>query len=279
MFLDAHNHLHDHRLDPWRAGIMQDLDSLCGWGAVVNGTHPDDWAAVAVLAAGYQTILPAYGIHPWKIQDVPEDWETTLRALLEKDPHASVGEVGLDRWVTGHDLPKQQHFFRRQLALATEYRRPVTIHCIRAWGALLETLEAVELPSQGFLLHAYAGPAEMTRRFLELGARFSFSPYFLHERKAPQRAVFAALPLDRILVETDAPDMPPPEVSGAKLLGDPPTRWSHPGNIQLAYEALAQLRGISLDELQAMVRTNFHALFGTFALQSPSFSQKERYPA
>jgi TatD DNase family protein len=134
---------------------------------------------------------------------------------------------------------------------------------VRAWGALWDIIRSAAVPARGFLLHAYGGPAEMVRGFIGRGAYFSFSPSFLHERKAPQREIFRQLPPDRLLVETDAPDLaPPPEQNPRPLVAEDGTILNHPANLLLAYDALAAIRGVSREEVATHVAENFARLFG-----------------
>jgi TatD DNase family protein len=160
-------------------------------------------------------------------------------------------------------VKEQARVFVPQLALATEFERPVTIHCLRAWGALSEILRSEPVPARGFLIHAYSGAVEMVAGFARIGAYFSFSPYFLHPRKAAERETFRRVPLERLLVETDAPDMRPPDEQNAHPLrdsrGEP---INHPANRATAYQVLADLRGIPLDELAGYVQENYRRLFG-----------------
>jgi TatD DNase family protein len=103
----------------------------------------------------------------------------------------------------------------------------------------------------------------MVRGFLDRGAFFSFSPYFLHERKAAQREIFRELPSERILVETDAPDLaPPPEKNPRPLHSDDGRALNHPLNLLTAYDALAEIRGTSREELAPLIAKNFLRLFG-----------------
>jgi TatD DNase family protein len=258
--IDAHNHLYDARLAPFRAGISESLASMGIERAVVNGTRESDWPAVTALAAEHRWVLPSYGLHPWHVRERTPHYLDTLASLLDARPDAAIGEIGLDRWIEGHDLADQREVFRAQLALATRLNRAVTIHCIRAWGPLWEILRAEPLPARGFLLHAYGGPWEMTRGFLDRGGYFSFNAYFLHERKSAQREVFRRLPFDRLLIETDAPDLAPPAQRNEHPL---PDALNHPANLALTYRALADLRGIPLDELTAQVRENFKRVFAS----------------
>ena len=257
--IDAHNHLHDARLAPHLAAILPVLDLQC---AVVNGTREDDWPAVAALAGRCAWVLPSFGLHPWYVAGRTARWLDHLRQQLDAHPHAGVGEIGLDGWIEGHDLADQTAVFTAQLAIAAERDLPVTIHCIQAWGALWETLRTHPLPARGFLLHAYGGSLEMMRSFAGRGAYFSFSPYFLHERKAAHRTVFAAIPEHRLLVETDAPDLRPPDERNLHPLADAAgAPINHPANIAVAYAGLAEIRGIGIASLTAIAGANFARLF------------------
>ncbi len=262
VFCDAHNHLHDTRLSPWRAAHLAGLPALGITRAVANGTSEADWPAVCALAATEPWVLPSFGLHPWRVNERSPRWLTTLTAQLDAHPGCGVGEVGLDRWIAGHDIAAQAECLTAQIALATARDLPLTLHCIRAWGALWDIVRTQAVPKRGFLLHAYGGPREMVAGFLARGAYFSFSPYFLHERKAGQRAIFTALPAEHILVETDAPDLaPPPEQNPHPLSAPDGSAISDPRNLLLAYKSLAKLRGVSVQELAATVAGNFERLF------------------
>jgi TatD DNase family protein len=263
MLLDAHNHLHDARIDPWRREIMEELCRIAIRGAVVNGTREGDWANVAALAKELPWVMPSFGLHPWHVNARSPNWREALAAQVSAHPGCGIGEIGLDRWIEGHDLAAQAECFRWQLDLAARKNLPATIHCLKAWGALWEIIDSSALPERGFLLHAYGGPMEMVKGFAGKGAYFSFSPYFLHPRKGPQREVFRAIPADRLLVETDAPDMAPPEEANPRHLQTSEGKTvHHPANIDLAYARLAELRGWSREEAEARISANFASLFG-----------------
>ena len=257
--IDAHNHLHDARLRPHIATILPMLDLQC---AVVNGTRASDWGAVSDLAKGHPWVRPSFGLHPWFVAERTARWREDLCERLDAHPGAGVGEIGLDCWVKDCDLADQTRVFTAQLAIAAERNLAPTIHCIQAWGPLWDVIRAVDLPARGFLIHAYGGSVEMMRSFAESGACFSFSPYFLHERKAAQRRVFAEIPEDRLLVETDAPDLRPPDERNAHPLFDEEgNAINHPANIAVAYEGLAKIRGMSVEALRKIVAENFARLF------------------
>jgi TatD DNase family protein len=232
--------------------------------AVVNGSAPVDWPEVAALAVRDARNLPAFGLHPWDVPTAPVGWESQLRAILLAHPQSSVGEMGLDRWVKGHDPVAQEVAFRVQLALAVELDRPLTIHCVRAIGPLMDILRATPVPRRGFLLHSWNGPVELVSELVGLGAYFSFSAHHLRPTKADLRAQFtAAIPSDRILVETDAPALcPAPEFRLHELPPDAAgVEQNHPANLRRNLEELARTRGLSAEQAAELTGVNFARLF------------------
>jgi TatD DNase family protein len=275
---DAHQHFHFDQLTPHRAAIDADLRGIGLRGAVVNGTNEEEWPVVADLARQYDWIRPSFGIHPWDSGNRSAGWAPALRARLAAEPRGSVGEIGLDRWIIDGIKPgdpriaglrvasieEQGEVFAAQLSLAAELDRAASIHCVQAWGALLEILQKTRRPARGFLLHGYAGPAEMLPVFTELGACYSFNLQLLEPRHESRLANFKVIPADRLLVETDAPTKAPP--AGRNRfplgLGADGVEINHPANVALAYETLAELRGLPLPELAGRVEQNFLKLFG-----------------
>ena len=276
LYYDSHNHLQFPELASHLDDIVADLRAIGLARAVVNGSAESDWPDIAALARRYDFVLPSFGLHPWDAGNRSPRWLDTLRATLDAHPRAPVGEIGLDRWMLDSARPdderlaglrrapieEQTEIFRAQLALAAERNLAASIHCVDAHGVLLDALETTPLPARGFLLHAYSGSAEMLPRFVKLGAYFSFNGYFLAERKQRQRDTFLRVPLDRLLVETDAPAIPPPKKYRLRELPAPYHLLNHPANIAATYAALAELRGVPLEKLTAVVAENFARLFG-----------------
>lgn len=260
-FFDAHNHLQDEWLAPHLAEILAARESLGIAGMVVNGTCEEDWARVAELSAAHAWIRPSYGVHPWHVDGISPEWHERLVERLNAG--GCVGEIGLDRWKTDRNFDRQLEVFRGQLAEAAQRNAATTIHCLRAWGALWDVLRESEVPERGFLLHAYGGPVEMVRGFVERGAFFSFSGSFLAAGRERKLEPFRTIPLERLLVETDAPAMPLPAELDRHPLPRSPEGESvnHPGNLIVAYEGLAHLRGVPLAELADAVAENYARLF------------------
>jgi TatD DNase family protein len=260
---DAHNHLQDDRLTAHRDAIAESIEREGVIKVVVNGACESDWPAVLALARQYSWVLPSFGYHPWYVQERTPRWQEELVRFLDAVPSA-VGEIGLDRWKQGLDLPDQEEVFVWQLRLAAERNLPASIHCLKAWGRLFELLRAGPCPARGFLLHSYGGPVEMVEPLARLGAYFSLPGYFAHERKARQRETFRQVPRDRLLIETDAPDQPLPEarVRYPLPLGADGKPLNHPANLGAVYEFAAELIGEPLARLSGQIEENFGRLFG-----------------
>lgn len=260
-YLDAHNHLHDERLDSAREEVIAECARIGLTRCVVNGTSPRDWGRVKVLASRYPFVIPAYGVHPWFVDKLPARWLDDLNSLLD-DERCVVGEIGIDHWKEGIDREVQEEVFRKQLELARRNDLPVTIHGLKAWDRLLQILRIDGAPRAGFLLHSYSGPVNLIEPFLELGAYFSCAPAFFEPSREKTLAVFREVPLDRLLAETDCPDQAPPQgVAQYHFSGESMRGLNHPAHIRLVYRGLAALRGISEESLGRALQENFRRLF------------------
>ncbi|HEY1122592.1 MAG TPA: TatD family hydrolase [Haloferula sp.] len=252
-FYDSHNHL-QRFADPAR--IIAEMRAAGVVGCVVNGTGEDDWNAVAELAETFPDFVqPAFGLHPWKAHLRSDQWLSVLESFLDRFPNASIGECGLDGWVAEPPLEIQRDAFHPQLALARERGLPVTIHALKAWEPLFAAFEQ-EKPPERILLHSFGGSIELAKRLADLGAWFSFSGYFLQPRKAKVVEAFRAVPRNRLLVETDAPDMMPPE----DFIAHQAAEGNHPANVVRIAEGLAARLELPVQELAAITTEN-HRLF------------------
>jgi TatD DNase family protein len=235
VLFDSHNHLQSGRFGKPVGELVAEMRAAGIAGCVVNATREDDWEAVAALARGFPDyVFPAYGIHPWFADTAAEGWEDRLREKLSADPTASVGEVGVDGWVDSPGMGVQLPVFVKQAEIAAELGRVMTVHCLKAWEPLFGAMDRAAAWPGKFLMHSFGGSVEVADRLLKKGAWFSFSGHFLHPRKAKVLEVFRKLPADRILLETDAPDMIPPEEWIAFPLAE---GANHPANLRSIAEA------------------------------------------
>lgn len=255
---DAHVHLADPRLSPYQSEITACYDAINLNGSVVVGTGPQDWPLVLERCAGDSRLVPAAGLHPWQVPHVPNDWQKSFLIAFEKGARA-VGEIGLDCWVQGYDLTQQIPVFEFQLHFAVKNNLPVSIHALKATGPLMQILRAGPLPDRGFHLHAFNAPLELIDELVALGAYFSFNGGQLHQPAA--RARLLQTPINRLLIETDAPDFLPHPRYRDHELGKEEQPLCHPANLFAAYREIAAIRACPLSELALAVEENFKRFF------------------
>jgi len=282
-FFDAHNHLQDERFGGRWDELIDAARAVGVERMVVNGSCEEDWPVVAMLAERFPEVIPGFGYHPWYLGERTPAWREALIGWLDRTPGAVVGEIGVDRWMLENpdrwrryrqgttpfagdppDWALQESMWVDQLELAAARGLPVTIHCLRAFGRLLEILANGPRPEPGFLLHSYGGPVELVDRFAELGGYFGFPGSALDPRRQRQQEVFRRIPLERLLVETDAPDQMPPESHRPSgLTGPSGSLLNVPANLPAIHAGLAELTGRSLESLAGQLAENFHRFFGS----------------
>lgn len=254
---DSHNHLQSGSFGKPVAELVQEMKSAGISGCVVNATRESDWEAVAELAVRFPDfVFPAYGIHPWYADTAAEGWEDRLRQRLENDPQATVGEIGVDGWVHSPGMDVQISVFRMQVKIAAETGRVMTVHCLKAWEELFQAMDEAKAWPEKFLMHSFGGSMEVAERLLKKGAWFSFSGYFLQERKRTLLEVFRQLPKNRILLETDAPDMMPPVGFVEFPLAE---NVNHPANLRRIAERFGKELG---GDILAQVAENRREFWG-----------------
>lgn len=188
---NAHTHL------SW---IKRHHENNSGYASVCAASC-DDWDQLAEAARQAKgTIIPSFGVHPWHLDNAPLDWEQKLSALLDEFPHAGIGETGLDKTPQTHaDIETQTRVLETHISIATQYDRVLTLHCVKAWGRLLDTLR--QHRPQLFLIHGWNGPQELIKDFTSLGAFFSIGTRTLHTKDAAY--LLPLIPPGRLLIETD----------------------------------------------------------------------------
>lgn len=282
---DAHCHLQDQRIAAVAPQLIRTaLDSGVQRFAV-NGVSEADWHIVKQMGDEYPCIIPCFGLHPWFVAERSPNWFRSLREFLSTSPTASVGEIGLDKGSHGKqiDFTQQVDVFNQQLQLAKELKKPVSVHCVRAFGDLLEIMSRTGPFPEGVILHSYMGSAESVSGFAKLGSYFSFSGFLTSMKPQKAKRLLRSVPKDRILIETDSPDglptananswIPVPILAskgepGEQLsdqAGDA-TRLStetlnHPANLLNVLNYVASLLEISDEELAQLSFENTIRLF------------------
>ncbi|KAL3627662.1 hypothetical protein CASFOL_029025 [Castilleja foliolosa] len=248
---DSHCHLQDPRiLNVTPKLIKEALDIGVAYFAV-NGVSEKDWHLVKQLSDTYPSVIPNFGLHPSFISDRSPDWIKTLKEFLVSNPNAAVGEIGIDKGSIGKqiDFMDQVEVFKQQLHLAKELKKPASVHCVRAFGDLLEIMKLVGPFPSGVILHSYLGSAEMVPQFSGLGAYFSFSGFLMTMKESKAKRMLKSVPVDRILLETDAPDARPRTVDPDESVLSSSETVNHPANIRHVLAYVARLLEIGENEV------------------------------
>lgn len=247
--VDSHLHLQDYEPGTDVRGIAERAAAAGVSRLVCNGTSERDWPEVLEMARTLPGVIPCLGLHPWFVRERSEHWLSTLEKTVEENA-CGVGEIGLDRCVEEFDADAQEQAFRAQLSIARKHRRPAMVHCVRAWGWMMDVLrDEDELPA-GVLIHAYGGSADLVGPLAEMGAYFTFAGNVLKEHFAKAREALRAVPRDRLLVESDAPNMLPPEEFRTDVVVSADGReFNSPANLPSIAAGIADLLGESREEL------------------------------
>ena len=252
MIFDTHAHYDDDEFDPDRDALLSSL-SAAGIAYVVNpGCTVESSRAAAALAERYPFLYAAAGIHPEGCGACTEEDWAAIRELCARPKVVAVGEIGLDyHWAENPPREVQHAVFRRQLQLAREVKLPVIIHDRDAHGDTMDILG--EFPDVRGVFHCYSGSAELARELLRRGWYLGFDGpvTYVNARRAAE--VVRAVPLERMLLETDAPYLAPVPNRGKR---------NDSTNLHYVAETLAAWKGISPEELEEATLQNAKKFFG-----------------
>ncbi len=254
--IDTHCHLDGPAFDADREAALARARAAGVTDVVVPGVEPGGWERLLGLCAASQGLHAALGIHPQALPGIdPADDDrhlADLESLLARGGAVAVGECGLDGPTAGSGAPldRQRAVLRGHLAIARRFGLPVLLHSLRAHDAMREELERDGVPSGG-VLHSFSGSAEQVPPFAALGLHFSFAGPVTYEAARKPLAAARAVPPDRLLVETDAPDQTPHPHRGSR---------NEPSYLPLVLQALASAVGTSPADLDLLTTRNARRL-------------------
>ena len=245
MLIDTHCHLDAAEFDADREAVAK-AAALAGVGRiVVPAVERANFGAVASVCRDHACCAAAYGIHPMYVDRARDDDLDALRETVAREQPLAVGEIGLDRFVEPRDDARQEYWFAAQLELAREAELPVLLHVRRAIDPVLMHLRRCRVP--GGIAHAFNGSRQQAEEFIRLGFKLGFGGSLSFPRATRIRDLAATLPLDAIVLETDAPDIPPHWLDGGR---------NSPDQLPRIAAELADLRGMTLADLAAASTAN-----------------------
>lgn len=248
---DTHCHLDFECFDSERPKILRRCIHEGVELIVVPSVAQRCWASVRAIGLEYQTVRVAYGMHPHFLSEHEEVHLQALSGLLSSAGKVcvAVGEIGLDAYVDNFD--RQLYFFRQQLQLARQHKLPVIIHSRKTHNEVYRELRR-QLISSG-VIHAFSGSLHEAERYAALGFKLGVGAIVTWSRATKTRNTFAALPLDALVLETDAPDMAVAGKHKGKGL---------PYDVRAVFAALCEIRPESPTELANALWQNSVSLFG-----------------
>jgi TatD DNase family protein len=258
---DCHNHIQDERIYPELEKVMVRARMAGVEKMAVKGCCESDWPKVVEIINRYPDTYLAFGLHPWFIDGRSDQCFKVLRDLLTSYPQASVGEIGIDHAISPRNDGEQEAVFLEQLEMARQFDRPVTIHCRQAWGRLIELLDQGEELPRGMLIHCFGGSAEIATELVKRGAYISFSGSITRPNAKKAGPAIRAVPEDRILIETDAPDLLPHTVDETSCFKVDGVHLNEPAHLPLVLAKAAELRGTSKETLAAITFRNAERFF------------------
>jgi TatD DNase family protein len=245
MWFDTHCHLDAAEFDADRDAVAARGQEVQVGSILVPAVSIATLATVDAACARYPGCLPAYGIHPLLVDHAGEDDLARLREAVTARRPVAIGEIGLDGFVPGLDMARQTAFFAEQLKIARDFDLPVVLHIRRAQDLVLKQLRRIGV--RGGFAHAFNGSRQQADAFIALGCRLGFGGAMTFSRATRIRELAVALPEEAIVLETDSPDIAPEWLAGKR---------NEPGELPAIGAILAELRGVSIEDIAARTSAN-----------------------
>ncbi len=248
---DTHSHYADSAFDEDREQILSELPDKGVRLIMLAASDLEDSAVNSELSRKYGYIYAAAGVHPESVDETPPDYIDTLKSIISANPKIkAVGEIGLDYHYDNYDREKQISLFRRQTELAAQLDLPVIVHSRNATEDTVDILR--EYRPRG-VVHCFSGSAETAKEIISLGMYIGFTGVLTFKNAKKALKALAAVPADRLLMETDCPYMAPEPMRGKRC-----------DSSMIAYTAAkaAEIKGMDVQELIDITCRNGMELFG-----------------
>lgn len=248
---DSHVHLDNEHFDADREAVIARARQAGVATQIIPAVTRCSWSRIRQLCAEHADLHPAYGLHPLFLAEHRPGDLPALAQWLQRQRPVAVGEIGLDYFVDGLPAEQQLDYFRGQLALARQFELPVIIHARRATEQVIAELRRIG--GLRGVIHSYAGSEEQARQLWKLGFHLGLGGPLTYPRAQRLRRLVASMPLEWLLLETDAPDQPNVSHRGER---------NEPARLLEVLQTVAELRQQSPDQIAAATTANTRRLFG-----------------
>lgn len=249
--IDSHVHLDDDEFAADREAVIERAARAGVGTMIIPAVNAASWSRIESICSSHPTLHAAYGMHPMFLPDHQPGHLEALPAWLAQHPAVAVGEIGLDFHVEGLDPQLQRHYFERQLDIAKERNLPVIVH---ARGAIEETtLTLRRIGGLRGVIHSFSGSEQQAEQLWRLGFHIGIGGPVTYDRAKRLRRIVAAMPIEFLLLESDAPDQPDALHRGER---------NEPAHVRDVLRCIAELRGEAETEVAAATSANARRLFG-----------------
>ncbi|MDR1663370.1 MAG: TatD family hydrolase [Clostridiales bacterium] len=249
-YFDSHAHYDDERFDNDRATLLAALPSLGVCGVVNAGANLNSSRASVTLAEAFSHVYAAAGVHPHDAETLDEGNFAELEKLFSHEKIVAVGEIGLDFYYDRSPRDTQRFWFKRQLALALKWGLPVLIHSREAAAEVFEIIQNSGVRKG--VIHSYSGSAETAREYVKMGFYIGVGGVVTFDKTKKLPEVVRQVPLENILIETDAPYMTPAPHRGKR---------NDSSYLKYIVEAIAAIKNVTPEEVAAVTKENAEKLF------------------
>ena len=252
ILVDSHAHIDASDYDGDRRKILERALSK-GVGTIIAvGSDLDSSRKTVDIANSFEEVFAAVGVHPHDVKSVANKSAGPIKVLADNAKVVAIGEIGLDYHYDHSPRKLQKHWFREQIRMAVKIGKPVIVHCRDAGEDVFSILEEERVWRVGGVVHCFTGDAELARKFLGLDLHLGVAGPITFENSDELRSVFADVPIERILVETDSPYLTPSPNRGKR---------NEPAYTVQVAEKLAEIKGLTLEDVARATSVNVRRLF------------------
>lgn len=250
MLVDSHCHLDATEFDADRAAVIQRARAAGVMQQVIPAIDAEHWPQLRDICRTHPGLFPAYGLHPMFLHSHKPAHLQQLGDWITSERPIAVGECGLDFFIENLDADAQQLYFEGQLTLARDFDLPLIVHARRAVDAVIASFKRVG-KLRG-VVHSFSGSPEQARQLWQLGFLIGIGGPATYARANRLRGLVAEMPLEHLLLETDAPDQPDAQIRGQR---------NEPARLSFVCETVAELRGVDAATIAAATTANAQRLF------------------
>jgi TatD DNase family protein len=248
--IDSHNHLDFAEFDSDRQQVIAQANQQGVSDIIISATTANRWAVIKKVVDSHPCCHPAYGLHPMFMQEHHHDDTDKLKQWLKAENAVAIGEIGLDFFIDNYQAEEQIKLFIAQLEIATELKLPVIIHARKSLDIILKHLR--NFKSLTGSIHSFSGSEQQAKQCIDLGFYLSFGGPITYTRATRLRKLVKSLPLDSILLESDAPDQPDARHYQQR---------NEPSFIYNVAKTIAELQHIDVNEVARVTTRNAQILF------------------